>query len=113
MTKISTINFDVQLDENYVPEEINWKASDGQDGGTCDATLISIWDKKEKNTLRIDLWTKEMTVDDMKLMLHQTLLTMSDTCAKAVGDQKLASLLRDFGYEFGEEAGLIEKGEQD
>jgi hypothetical protein len=29
--------------------------------------------------MRIDLWTKEMPVDEMKIFFHQTLVAMSDT----------------------------------
>ena len=34
---------------------------------------MSIWDEKTKETLRIDLWTKDIRVDEMKHFFHQTL----------------------------------------
>jgi gliding motility-associated protein GldC len=43
------------------------------------AVMLSVWDSKAKESLRIDLWTKEMPVDEMKIFFHQTLVTMSDT----------------------------------
>jgi hypothetical protein len=29
--------------------------------------MLSVWDSKEKESMRIDLWTKEMPVDEMKI----------------------------------------------
>ena len=75
----SKITFDIDMDVNNVPESINWNATDTGDKGVADAVMISMWDKNEKNTLKIDLWTKNMMVDEMKMMLHQTMLTLSDT----------------------------------
>lgn len=33
--------------------------------------MLSLWDKEDKVTLGIDLWTKEMLVDDMNLHFYQ------------------------------------------
>jgi gliding motility-associated protein GldC len=41
--------------------------------------MLSVWDSKSKESMRIDLWTKEMPVDEMKIFFHQTLVAMSDT----------------------------------
>lgn len=100
--KRSDIRFSVQLDENHVPERIEWQAEDGNVRSTCKATLISLWDEQEQNTLRIDLWTKEMSVDDMKAFFHQNILTMADTFQRATGEEKMAAQMRDFGAYFAE-----------
>jgi len=106
----SVIEFNVDLDENKVPENINWHASDSGDKGNADAIMISMWDKDEKNTLKIDLWTKNMLVDEMKMLYHQSLLTMADTFEKATGETNMAKEMREFGQKFGEKMGLIQKG---
>jgi gliding motility-associated protein GldC len=31
------------------------------------AIMLSIWDSKVKESMRIDLWTKDMPVDEMKI----------------------------------------------
>ena len=67
-SKSSKITFDVELDENHVPEKINWNSTDNNEGGECQAVLMSIWDARAGNTLKIDLWTKQMTVDDMNIL---------------------------------------------
>jgi|GEM_PF-629288 len=71
--KTSEIKITVDLDENHIPEKMHWSASDGGVNGPCKAFMLSVWDSKENNTLRIDLWNKEMTVDDMKKFAHQTI----------------------------------------
>jgi gliding motility-associated protein GldC len=46
--------------------------------------------------LRIDLWNKEMEVDEMKRFVHQTILTLADSFEKATGEKKMADTMRDF-----------------
>jgi len=93
----SEIKFLVELDENRVPEKLLWSA---QDGGVNEeeakAMMLSIWDSKAQETLRIDLWTKDMPVDEMKLFFHQTLVAMSDTFRRATDDEKMADTMKDF-----------------
>lgn len=105
----AAITFDVTLDENHIPEKITWKADDNQESGDCDAAFLTIWDKNDKNTLRIDLWTKDMMVDDMKIFFHQMLLSMSDTFQRAVGDEKLSKEIRQFALDLGEKMDILRK----
>ena len=105
----SQINFKVTLDENHIPEKIDWEATDGGDKSECKAAMISIWDSNELNTLKIDLWTKDMLVDEMKQFYHQTLLSMADSFGKATGEDKMADSLKDFCHYFAENLDLIEQ----
>ena len=93
----SEIKFTVELDQNRVPEKLLWSA---QDGGVNEeeakAMMLSIWDSKAQETLRIVLWTKDMPVDEMKLFFHQTLVAMSDTFRRATDDEKMADTMKDF-----------------
>ena len=58
----------MELDNNKVPEKIRWTASDGNiNNQETKATFLSVWDSKNKESLRIDLWTKDMPLDEMKL----------------------------------------------
>ena len=103
----SEIKFNIQLDENKVPEKINWSA---QDGGVATqetkAIMLSVWDNKTKETMRIDLWTKDMPVDEMKIFFHQTLVAMSDTFQRATSDEKMADTMKDFCDYFAEKLEL-------
>lgn len=109
VVKDTEINFYVGLDENNVPLDMKWKASDGGGHGKCKALMLAIWDEDEKNTMRIDLWNKEMTVDEMKQFFHQTLLTMSDTFERATGESKISGDMKDFAAYFAEKMELIKK----
>ncbi len=104
MSKKSEINFSINLDENHIPEKIEWSASDSGEDGTkvAKALMMSLWDANEKNTLRIDLWTKEMMVDEMKYFFYQSLITMGDTYERATNDKEVANEIREFGKKLGE-----------
>ncbi|MCE2614195.1 gliding motility protein GldC [Flavobacteriaceae bacterium D16] len=99
MTKSHTskIILEVSLDENRVPESLNWTADDGGiHNEEAKAMLLSVWDSKNKESLKIDLWTKDMPVDEMKIFFHQTLVAMSDTFMKATQDEKMTATMKDF-----------------
>ncbi|MCC6540743.1 MAG: gliding motility protein GldC [Flavobacteriales bacterium] len=100
--KTSDIRLSVQLDANNVPERIDWEAQENGAKSSSKAVLLSLWDEKEKNTLRIDLWTKEMTVEEMKAFFHQNILTMADTFERATGEGRMAAQMRDFADYFAE-----------
>jgi|SRR5690606_34561416 len=100
--KESEINIRLHMDENHVPEHIEWKAEDGNGQGVSKAMLLSFWDAAELNTMRIDLWTKEMTLDEMKAFFHQNILTLADTFERATNEDKMAAQMRDFADYFAE-----------
>ncbi len=109
MTKLHTseIKLIVGLDENRVPEKLNWSAQDGGiDNEEAKAMLLSVWDSKKKESLKIDLWTKDMPVDEMKIFFHQTLVSLSDTFMKATHDEKMTATMKDFCNYFEEKLEL-------
>lgn len=109
MKKKSEIHITVELDENNIPVTMQWSSSDGAQGGTCKAFFMSLWDEKEKNSMQLHLWTKEMLVDEMKQFMHQALLSQADTVKKAIGDEKLAASLYDYCHDFALNAGILKK----
>lgn len=104
MAKKSEINFTINLDENHIPEKIEWNATDSGEEGTKEAKafMMSLWDPKENNTLRIDLWTKDMMVDEMKHFFFQSFITMSDTYERATGDKEIADEIKEFVKKLGQ-----------
>ena len=64
--------------------------------------MMSLWDAKENNTLRIDLWTKEMMIDEMKHFFFQSMITMADTYERATSDAEAAKEMREFAKNMGE-----------
>jgi gliding motility-associated protein GldC len=105
MSKSSEINFNVTLDENQVPEKISWLATDAGMETQLDskAIMISVYDTDSEETLRMDLWTKEMRVDEMKRFFHQTIVSMADTLQRATNEDKMAADMREFGQHFSKE----------
>jgi len=81
----STITIDVHTDNNRIPDSIAWSATDTsiENAQKAKAMMISFWDGAEKAALRIDLWTKDMMVDEMADFFYQTLMTMADTYGRA------------------------------
>ncbi|MDA0774198.1 MAG: gliding motility protein GldC [Bacteroidetes bacterium] len=96
-TKETPITIQVSLDENKIPEKIKWSAPDG---GVVDeeakAMLLALWDGEQQETLRMDLWVKDMPLDQMQKFFHQTLVTMSDTYYRATEDEKMTGAMKDF-----------------
>ncbi|NNK39294.1 MAG: gliding motility protein GldC [Winogradskyella sp.] len=109
MSKIhkSNIELTVELDDNRIPEKLYWTADDGGvSNEEAKAFMLSVWDSKAKETLKIDLWTKDMPVDEMKQFFHQTLVTMSDTFMRATQDEKMTATMKDFCDYFAEKLEL-------
>ncbi len=101
------ITIDVELDENQVPEKMTWNAEDGGiEKQETKATMVSVWDDAKKEALRIDLWTKEMPVDDMKMFLHQILLSLSNTYERATGEEDVAQWMDEMAEEFAQRAAI-------
>lgn len=63
----STIHVQIDLDEQKIPQNIKWSASDSTANEAQDARamMLTLWDPTDKTALRIDLWTKDMMVDEM------------------------------------------------
>lgn len=109
MSHQSEIKFTIELDENKVPDTIAWNATDaGISNEDAKALMLSVWDPKSKETLRIDLWTKEMLVDEMKIFYHQTLLSMADSFERATNDKEVAEGMRMFAEDFAKRLRLME-----
>ena len=98
----STIAIDVTLDDQKIPHQILWNASQSSSEEKQDAKaiMISFWDGKERAALRIDLWTKEMMVDEMADFYYQTMMTMADTFERATHQQELVGEMKDFAKQF-------------
>jgi len=103
----SKIELNVELDDNRIPEKLSWSAEDGGiDNEEAKAMMLAVWDSKNQESLRIDLWTKDMPVDEMKTFFHQTLVSMSDTFNRATQDEKMTATMKDFCDYFAEKLDL-------
>ena len=105
----SKLTFDLELDDNNVPKKIIMNSSDNQaENVLLKSLMIAAWDQKTKETLIVPLWTKDMMVNEMFIMYHQTLMSMANTLSKSTGQDKLAGALRDYCTFFAEETKIIE-----
>lgn len=112
VTKTSEIKITVGLNEEKIPVELHWEADDnmGQAGASpCKAMILALFDEETKETLRMDLWTKNMQVVEMDRFFFQTLRAMADTYYKATQNAQLASAMQQFVQYFGEKTEIIPK----
>ena len=98
----STIAIDVMTDENRVPDSIVWRATDtgAENAQKAKAMMLSFWDSGEKAALRIDLWTKDMMVDEMADFFYQTMMTMADTYGRATKYHEQVEEMKTFAKGF-------------
>ena|ERR1700738_5032031 len=98
----SSINIEVLLDADRVPEQISWNATDttAESARKAKAMMLAFWDGADKTAMRIDLWTKDMMVDEMADFFYQTFMTMAETYHRATQDQALVSDMKQFAKDF-------------
>ena len=98
----STIKIDVTLDEQKMPEQISWSASgsSSEDERKAKALFLSFWDGEDKAALRIDLWTKNMMVDEMADFFFQTFMSMADTYQRATRNVEVSEDIKKFAQGF-------------
>ena len=98
----STITIDVILDPNKIPEQINWGATDSNTEmkQKAKAMCLAFWDGADKSAMRIDLWTKDMMVDEMGDFFFQMMMTMADTFKRATQQEGLSEEMKTFARDF-------------
>lgn len=112
MSKKSEIKINIKLDDQNVPESIHWMSTDNPEGTEakeCKGMLLSLFDKDTMDTLKIDLWTKEMQVVEMDRFFYQNLRAMADTYFRATQNKEMAGQLQQFANYFGEKTEVIPK----
>ncbi|MEO0040949.1 MAG: hypothetical protein RL329_397 [Bacteroidota bacterium] len=108
--KTSEIKIKVGLNEEKMPVQMTWSSSDNAQGAhpqECKAMLLALFDKDSKDTLKIDLWTKDMQVSEMDRFFFQTLKGLADTYYRATQNKELASVMQQFAGYFGEQTEII------
>ena len=102
MSREAEIKLRVKLDEENIPEEIYWEASEAEEPGEkrCEAIMMSMWDKEKKNSLTIDLWTKKMEVGEMNAHYYFTLMKLAETYERATNNKELSDKIKNFANDF-------------
>jgi gliding motility-associated protein GldC len=108
--KKEKFSIDVLMDENLIPEDLQWNSSQGKgESEKASAALIYLWNAQKKETFSLDLWTKKMSIEEMNKMMFQTIMTLANSYEKATSEDQLANAMRDFGEFFGEKTEILPK----
>jgi gliding motility-associated protein GldC len=108
--RTSEIKLAVRMNNEGI-QGIEWEADEAPEPGKqqAKAMILALWDPKTRNSLRIDLWTQDMSVDDMNDFFFQTLLSMADTYKNATNNKDLMADIKIFAREFAEKASKVAK----
>ena len=108
VVKTSEVVIKIGLNDNNLPVGMKWTAKDGEiENAPAKAMLLSLWDPTQNNTMKMDLWTKDMSIEEMKQFFHQTLLTLSDSFERATGEHNICEDLRDYCYHFADKMNIL------
>jgi gliding motility-associated protein GldC len=112
--KKEKIEIQVELDDANVPSKIEWISTDGpsQQKHEVKAFLLSLFDKKSMETMKIDLWTKEMQVGEMDRLVYYTLRSLADSYKRSTNNHKLAGEMNHFAHYFGEKTEILPPSEE-
>ena len=102
------LKFEIELDENHLPLKIKMNSGENNvDEDSIKALMISAWSAYSKETLRIDLWTKEMMVEEMKFFTIQILDSLGDTYMKSTNDEKIGNEIKMFAKKIGKMSNVL------
>ena len=112
--KETEITIKVKLDQNNIPEEIMWSAPDGgMKDQLSKAIFLSFWDSRQKETLKMDLWTKEMPIDEMNEFFYQSILTMGEAFYRATENIKIKNAIKKFSQSIKEDLNVNRDSNKD
>ena len=111
MSNKSNLNIVFDLDENQIPEKISWESLTDSKKSKHDAkaAFLSFWDRDDENAMSLNLWTKDISIEEMSKFYFQPFITMADNFEKATNEDQIALAMRDFADFFGEKMGIIPK----
>lgn len=103
------IQIEVKTDENHIPVEINWSAkNENINKRPAKAMALAMWDEKNGALMNMDLWTKDMNVEEMRHFVCQTMMTLADTFERATSDKAHAEAIRGFTTELAKRVGVLD-----
>ena len=113
--KSSEIKIKVDKDEKNIPESIKWTATDAPKGEheyNAKAMFLSFFDKDYRDTMRMELWTKDMQIQEMDRLVYYSLNSLADSYFKATSNKELAEHMRQFARFFGEQTEILPKSKE-
>lgn len=104
------INIEVGLNKDKLPVEIKWKSSDAPPSvpmQNSKAFLMSFFDRESRDTLKLDLWTMDLQVEEMDRFMFYTLRSLADTYFRATQNRELSEQFQQFAHYFGEKTKIV------
>lgn len=97
MSREAEIRLTVKLDDKNIPVSLRWEATDAPEAGPkpCDAVFFSLWDPTARNTLSFDLWTADMSVDEMNFFTLERMLKLAETHRRATSGGEVSKLIEE------------------
>lgn len=95
------IRFEIELDESNVPEKITWGEDEEAGRKDTQAVCIAVYDPIAQNTMRIDLWTKDMGMDEMKGFYLSAMAGMAESLKEATGEEEIGQAILEVCERFG------------
>ncbi|SRR6056297_1220571 len=108
----SNVIISVHLDDEKRPDKIEWNADQiaGKNvSKESKAMFLSLFDGETKDTMKLDLWTKDFQVAEMDRFVFHSLKSMADAYVRATNNTEMGNQMQKFAHYFGEETGIIEK----
>jgi gliding motility-associated protein GldC len=114
MMSENKITIVVSTDENHVPTDMVWSAEGGDiKNRHAKALAIGMWDKEDRSTMNMELWTKDMSVDEMKMFVCDNMMTLANTLETATSDKGHAEAMRGFTRELAHRIGIVNDKEEE
>lgn len=110
MSQKDFINLEISLDDKKVPEKIEWRASGKDDGDKAQevkAFFLTMFDPESRDTMQMDLWTKEMQIIEMDRFVFQSLSALSELYFRATKNKELANDMKKFMQYFGQKTEIL------
>lgn len=105
------IKITLGLDAQNMPVNIWWNSSDekGSTPPEVKAMFLAMFDKDTKDTLKLDLWTRDFQVMEMDRFIYHTIRSLADTYIRATQNKEMANKMQQFAQHFGEETKILPK----
>ena len=100
--------FDVELDDNHIPINISWNADSNKEDEwkNASALIVNLWDTSQKSSLKLDLWSKDLPVNEMTQFFYQSLMSLSETFERATGNDFIVGLMKTYCNDISEKIAL-------
>jgi len=110
LVKNNRIVIETVLDEKKYPEDIRWTAENSKNDNNYNSSkafFLSLFDKESRDTVELDLWTKDMQVIEMDRFVFQTLNSITNMYHRATKNTELANEMQNFVKYFGEKTEIL------